>query len=50
MGDHSKAFHLVEVLLDLWAQGDVAFPQGVSQDEHHVRVGSCIHQGIYQFL
>ena len=25
MGDHSKAFHLVEVFLNLWTQGDGAF-------------------------
>ena len=50
-GDHSQAFHLVEVFLDLWVQGDGAFPGGnVSWDGHHVRVRSCICQGIYQFL
>ena len=29
MGDHSQAFHLVEVFLDLWAQGDGGFPGGM---------------------
>ena len=29
MGDHPQAFHLVEVFLDLWAQGDGAFPGGM---------------------
>ena len=29
MGDHSQAFHLVEVFLDLWAQGNGAFPGGM---------------------
>ena len=29
MGDHSQAFHLVEVILDLWVQGDGAFPGGM---------------------
>ena len=26
MGDHAQAFHLVKVFLDLWAQGNGAFP------------------------
>ena len=29
MGDHAKAFHLVEVFLDLWVQGNGAFPGGM---------------------
>ena len=29
MGDHSLAAHIVEVFLDLWAQGNGAFPGGV---------------------
>ena len=29
MGDHSQAFHLVQVFLDLWAQGNGAFPGGM---------------------
>ena len=29
MGDHSQAFHLVGVFLDLWAQGNGAFPEGM---------------------
>ena len=29
MGDHAQAFHLVKVFLDLWMQGDGAFPGGM---------------------
>ena len=29
MGDHSQAFYLVEVFLDLWVQGNGAFPGGM---------------------
>ena len=29
MGDHSHAFHLVKVFLDLWVQGNGAFPGGM---------------------
>ena len=29
MGDHSQAFHLVEMFLDLWMQGNGAFPGGM---------------------
>ena len=29
MGDHAQAFHLVEVFLDLWVQGDGTFSWGV---------------------
>ena len=29
MGDHSHALHFVDVLLDLWTQGDGAFPGGM---------------------
>ena len=29
MADHSQAFHLVEVFLNLWVQGDGAFPGGM---------------------
>ena len=29
MGDHSQVFHLVEVFLDLWVQGNGEFPGGM---------------------
>ena len=29
MGDHAQAFHLVKVFLDLWVQGNRAFPGGM---------------------
>ena len=47
MGDHAQAFHVVKVFLDLWVQGDGAFPWGhVSWDQCCDGVGSCIYQGI----
>ena len=29
MGDHAQVFHLVKVVLDLWVQGNGAFPGGM---------------------
>ena len=34
MGDHSQAFHLVKVFLNLWAQGSGAYPGGMYHGMH----------------
>ena len=58
MGDHSQAFHLVEVFLDHWAQGNEAFPGGVYHgmdimselDLVFARESANAHESISEFL
>ena len=42
MGDHSQAFHLVEVFLDLWVQGNGAFPGGMYHQMNIMTESDCV--------